>query len=745
MRKFVRTASCIAVVGVAVLFPADARASGAASANPSLLSVTSGKRPGPAVLYAPAPSAPQLESRDHRFSASPLLVSGAEAYERGEYLYQDHLNDDFGSDTDGSTASPFGAFAGDIVYPTDRARYAGNAADLVEFRVAPSATAVAYRVTLNTLVVADSTIVSIAYDTDNNALTGQSTLPRDPGSPFPGTDEVITTWGTGAEHSRLSTVGTAVTTAVGVTTDLEANQITVTVPRSVSNPHGVWKATVAVGLLDRTTGGWLHPAMSATATRPGGASLTVPAPSGIFNLAFRPTETYLSQASPPDVQQAGVLRAGTQTNYARAIDFAALDAKASRNTLPTSGTEVRIFASSLSLGEGRDFTVFPAFQGQLQPYSLYVPTTYDPSRPAPMTLLLHAADQYHWQYNGSLGARQIGEPRGNFLVTPLSRGANGWYQHSAEHDAFEVWADVARHFSLDPTRAYVAGYSMGGYGAYRFATLYPDLFARGYTIAGPPAESPWVPPLAPTAANTLTNTWLPNARHVPFLNVASTEDEVVPVPGPIAQNLGLPLLGIQGFDTLGYQFRYQQVAVGEHFTYGFTGYNNAGARDFLGDALVVRDPAHVTYVYTPAADDTALGLVHDHAYWVSDVRLADTSAVGNGIAKIDAFSHASGRGDPASTGGQTTGILSSGLPYVEFNRVWGVPPSIPASNTLTVRAENVGAVSLAVDRAGLDPTQPLTIEMTSTHPAVLTLYRRGATTITIAVTAGAHQYVIAPA
>ena len=44
-----------------------------------------------------------------RFNASPLLVSGTEAYVNGEYLYQDYLYDDYGSDTDGRGGCPIGS------------------------------------------------------------------------------------------------------------------------------------------------------------------------------------------------------------------------------------------------------------------------------------------------------------------------------------------------------------------------------------------------------------------------------------------------------------------------------------------------------------------------------------------------------------------------------------------------------------------------------------------------------------
>src|SRR5436309_15869914 len=123
-----------------------------ATTTTSLPSVRSGARPGPDVLYAPPPAAPQLENRDPRFRAAPLLVSGTEAYVNGEYLYQDYLYDDNGSNTNGSGGTPLSPRAGDINYPTNNARYGGNAADLVEFRIDVAPDSVAYRLTLNTLL-----------------------------------------------------------------------------------------------------------------------------------------------------------------------------------------------------------------------------------------------------------------------------------------------------------------------------------------------------------------------------------------------------------------------------------------------------------------------------------------------------------------------------------------------------------------------------------------------------------------
>jgi hypothetical protein len=733
----------------------------------SLPSVPSGARPGPDVLYAAAPAAPQLENRDPRFRAAPLLVSGQEAYIAGEYLYQDFLYDDFGSNTDGGGAFPLFGHAGDVTYPTNPARYGNNAADLVEFRIAVGATDVAYRITLNTLLAADSTIVAIAFDTDRNALTGVPTLPRDPGAPFPGTDEVLFVWGTGAEHVRFSPL--PVTTSLAVTADLEANQLTVVVPRSVSNPTTTWRATLATGLYDPATGGWLRPGTSATATLPGGAGPLDLLPCGIMNLGFRFTEPMLGQDTPPETSQSAAIQAKTPTTFAHDIDFAALSAGTNSTTVPAAGQQVRIFASRLELGEGREEIPappsngpFPQYRGQLQPYSLYVPTTYVPGTPAGLTLNLHSLGEHYWQYHGSMMTQQIGESRGNLVATSLSRGTDGWYQHEAEYDVFEMWADVAAHFTLDPDRTVSSGYSMGGYATYRLPTLYPDLFSKGFTQVGPPADGIWIPPGDPTGGiETLTNLWLENARNIPYLNVAASSDELVPIVGPRAQNLGAPEFGIRGFDQLGYRFRFLVVSPSDHFAMAAAGYPYPFAPAFLGDGLVDRNPAHVTFAYVPEADDAALGLVHDHAYWLSGVRLADeTPGATPAKGVVDARSRGFGVGDPASTAGADAGTFSI-FTYVETNRSWGAPPATPVENRLDATLTNVDAARVDLARAALDPASTLVVATSADaaadvaldggpFPACSVVLEDGAvlgllpspTGVTLPVDVGDHTYTV---
>src|SRR5213595_2308084 len=126
------------------------------AASSSLPSVASGSRPGPDLLYAPPASAPQLQNTGP-WKAPPILVSGAEAYRRGEFLYQGFLYDDHRAASTPDPTDPFNPASflfspkhGTITYPTEPV-YANNAANLVELRVKPLATTTAFRVTLNTL------------------------------------------------------------------------------------------------------------------------------------------------------------------------------------------------------------------------------------------------------------------------------------------------------------------------------------------------------------------------------------------------------------------------------------------------------------------------------------------------------------------------------------------------------------------------------------------------------------------
>jgi hypothetical protein len=709
----------------------------------SLPQVASGHRPGPDLLYAPPPENVQVQSHDPAFRAPFTFVSASERYTAGEWQYEDTLNDDRGPDLDGGGDAGTGPAQGDLVYPTDVARYANNASDLVEVRVTKTRHDALVRFTFLTMRRADDAIASLVLDTDSSTSTGAAVLPRDPGAvTFPGADLVVTTWGTGAEVSAL-TAGPTVTTPVTARADVAAAQLTVRIPRRVADPHGTARWVAVSGLRDPATGGWLRPANAPTATVPGSGTDT-PA-SGIFDLAPQPDEPCYREEVPCDTLQSQRLGAGTPMASAGVLDFGALDARTSRDLVPRTGRLFRIFPSRLHLGGGRT-PDFPQFKADLQEYATFVPSKVLTGERIGLTWYFHSNDRYHWGFSPSPFLQWLGEDRGTIVVTPLSRHQGEFYRDEAEADIWEVWNDLARHYRLDPADTVAFGTSMGGYGAYRVTTLHPDLFARAATNIGPPGAYIWAPPKLPELGYVgLTNLWLDNVRNVPFFNMVASTDELVPYTGTKAQNLGSPEHGIRGFDQLGYRFRFRTYQPAEHIVLSLA--YEPDVKTFLDGARVDLDPFHVTLRYLPFADHPALGIVRDHAYWVSDVRMrsdAPRVEVGPEVsaqaeppqsALVDVVSHARGVADPVSfrttdAGVLTEHTLTGPLAWDEVGREWDAPAAVPARNALTATLTGVAHVALDPVRAGLDPCAPLHLDLTSDGPSTLFLPGVDAATVT---------------
>ncbi len=705
----------------------------------SLPEVSSGQRPGPPLLYEPAPEAPPL-SVQAPFAAEPLLVSGTDAYRAGEYLFQDYLFDDRGADTvplQGSrgladAGSDIAAStAGDAIYPTAD-RYAGNAADIVELRIKPTADAILYRVTLNTVKAPDATVVGLGIDSDRS---GDALVdwPLGAGMRSPGLDRFITAWGTGGEVRALPGGAPAALPAGAVTIDATTNQMTIRVPRSLLDPGtATWRYVMGAGLASENPGAssgsaWkpVAPGVSAGPETAASGSL-LPSPA-VFNLGFRFDEPQAKNPTPPfttfpgignwfEDAQARALADRDSGGMFGDVDFAKLAAGATEDLHRSRGSEqARIYPSSLGLPEGVS-DEFPAYGGQLQPYLLTVPPDYDPAKPAGLTFSLHSLGGTYTQYAvfSPNQLRQFGDQRSNFVVTTLGHGTDGWYTDEAESDVFQVWADVARNFTLDSERVALTGYSMGGYGTYKLGTQYPDLFGSAFTTVGPPARGVWVPPAGPMntegdpSQDTNSNLVLENARWIPFLNWVEITDELVPYPGPRAQQAR--------FDALGLRSQLWSFAPGEHFTLALLDGWTA-ARDFLGEARVVRDPGRVDYAFVPAADRPRLGLVHDHAYWVSGLRardLAGEPGTDPARGEVSARSLAFGEGDPGTRRVTSAGV-GSGAP--QLNTVegteWTGIPRRAAENALELQLENVAQARFDGVRARLDGERRLRVKVVS--------------------------------
>jgi hypothetical protein len=493
-----------------------------------------GPKPGPAALYKKPVTAPQLENAGP-FRAAPILVSGAGAYRKGEFLYQDFLYDDHGAQgtardaQDPRLAGSLGADSfstpnGTYTYPSDPA-YRNNAADLVELRVKPMASATAFRITLNTLTDPDLVATSIAI--------GNSASPQ----PFPHGANAsapaqlfLTVHGNEADLLPAGG-GAAITPAPSASVSAKRNQITVTVPHTAWDPGSATvRLAAGVGLWDQSAGQYLIPGTTRTATTPGGAA-GLATPTAFFNVAFRFDEplpdigdaasTLTDPAWWRDRAQGEAFKSGDLTPFHDDVDFGKLAAGTRDDMLgepggvPTTGPIDRILSSRYGTGEGADYgnactsatDCKGVLTGALQPYAIYVPDKPEPARGYGLTLLLHSLAASYNQFTGSRNQSQFGDRGpGSIVITPEARGPDGWYYGHTGADTFEVWADVARHYPLDPNWTAITGYSMGGYGTYKFATQFPDLFAVANPTVGPPGIGIWAPPAPPLPCVSATNT-----------------------------------------------------------------------------------------------------------------------------------------------------------------------------------------------------------------------------------------------
>lgn len=167
------------------------------------------------------------------------------------------------------------------------------------------------------------------------------------------------------------------------------------------------------------------------------------------------------------------------------------------------------------------FTLSPAKDKQFlrlsfegAPYRLFVPPDYTARKRYPLVVFLHGG--------GGRGNDNEAHVRdGNGMLADLfSRGDTLLVapQTATEHDPRRIFAllrDITRRYSVDESRVYVVGQSLGGFGALDALAARPDLFAGAVIIAA--ARDP---ALAPRLAR------------VPFWFLHGERDDVIPVDQP---------------------------------------------------------------------------------------------------------------------------------------------------------------------------------------------------------------------
>jgi len=119
----------------------------------------------------------------------------------------------------------------------------------------------------------------------------------------------------------------------------------------------------------------------------------------------------------------------------------------------------------------------------LQPAALYVPTTYDPAKPAPLVLFLHGKFWTEIDYMAMPFFRQLAETTGAVVVAPYARG-DIQYADPAPVDVYATLDAVIAALNIDRKRIYLAGHSMGGFGVFEVGPQQAKRFAGFLCASG---------------------------------------------------------------------------------------------------------------------------------------------------------------------------------------------------------------------------------------------------------------------
>jgi hypothetical protein len=647
-------------------------------------------------------------------------TSGAGRLHGGASYWSDFVFDDHGA-FGVIVSSPTSSLApnlGTYIYPEGPA--ANNGADIFRTAVGLDAGSTYWRVDWTTLIDRTVPIAMWAFDTDRSSRTGISAWPAGAKVASPGVERALIVsargaWLLGAGNDRVDV--TAVGGALHV--DMAARSFVVRIPRRVMPASGAWRVRLAAGLAD-PTGSAFAPVPLSRGARPGGPA--------VYNVAFRTVdqEPPLTGTGPaPDVRgvpvaqvvdgnlwneagQAAALMRGDVSQFFRDVRWGDLAARRSqREPMPT-GYSVRWYVTRLNLGQGvvpsesgnPEDDIEPNYLSRVQPYAVFVPSTYRASRPAPLTWILHSLGLNHNQYGATAPKllQEACEDRDSICVTTLGFGPDGWYQGEAEVDFWQVWRQLATHYRLDPDRTVISGFSMGGYGTYRLGLMYPDLFAKAMPLAAPPvcgarllgplAYSEVEDPVCADAGD--TKPLVANGRWLPYVIGHGAMDELVPVTGVAEQ--------ARAFAEAGYRYEFHVHPTAGHTLWSIQDSFSSEVAA-LGTARRPRDPDHIIYRWYPITIDPALGLGATGAYWLRGLQARRS---GPGVmAEVEALSRARPFHTVTTERHRRVARPVDPAPAVVFSQTWRLGPRPASRPELELRLVNVKVVGVDTQRARL--------------------------------------------
>ncbi|WP_052745593.1 prolyl oligopeptidase family serine peptidase [Allosalinactinospora lopnorensis] len=687
--------------------PASASASASAEYSPASTPLPSGMPPA---AYTAEPELPAPEGWP--FSEAFPRTSGTGRLDDGAFLWTDFLYDDVGAR--GATVStsnprgmlyPIGGPVGTYRYQAEEARH--NGADIFRAGIGLDSDASYWRVDWTTLADTSVPIAAFLLDTGSGGTAEQ--LPANIGIKDSETDHILLVSAAGAwlidteDGSR-----TDVADSGAHIVDEEARSFVVRMDRSVLDPEDDWNVKLVSGAAGGDGAGFADVGIS-NGARPGQPN--------IYNVAFRTLDQENAAEDKNawmEAEQARGLAAGDISSFGQEVSWTELGEGGTTPEPRPTGFSNRWYVSAVEedqglvpIENGNDFTTV-GFPGRVQPYGIYVPTSYDGSEPAPMTWMLHSAGMSHNQYpeySPDL-VQQACEQRGSICVSPMGRDPWSWWVKEGELSVWEIWNRVFADYAVDADRTTMTGASMGGYGTYYYAFYYPHLFAAASAIA-PPAKCASIEMLPgveidigiqddPEGTCKESGNLEPlaeNGRYVPFHLTHGGLDIVVPSHTVVRM--------ADKFDELDYRHERKLHPLEGHLTFILHKDNFSEAAEWLTGTRE-QNPPRISYSWYGNAYKPDLGVGPSGAWWLSDLRARD-DAPGE-RARVDAHSRAVPQSEPevepSGDGRNTTGLT------------WTEGAAVAEAPEIDVELSNVDSATVDVDSAGISPGEngTLTVE-----------------------------------
>lgn len=746
----------LAVAAPAALFASSAdaitKARRVADSVPGIPGLPTGV---PAAAIAAEPSLPAPSSGEWPFPNDFSHTSGAGLLSGGASLWSDFVYDDHGplgspvGIADSAKVSSLAEVHGGFAYPEGAADKDG--ADIFAAAVGYTPQATYWRVDWNTLANADVPIAEWTFATGSATPASGEEWPANAKVRSAGIQYALVV---SAQRTQLLEVasgkpvpGVELHTEV----NMQAHSFIVRVPTSVLPVSGSWQVRLAAGLAN-TAGSEFATVGPEDGGIPGGAN--------VYNVTFRsykqesplvcPTEALADSSIASALEgelgggsgesshvpvvecgnfwmendQANTLASGDVSKYSLSVDWAQLAAGDQTPEPQPTGYSNRWYVTPLALGEGvvdahePNTYTGPTYLGRVQPYSVYVPSTYNPSKPkpAPLTWILHSLGANLNQYGGLAPSQleQECQSRGSICATTEGFSDGQWYFEDAQVDFWDVWHQLAADYALDPDATVISGYSMGGFASYKLALEYPDLFAQAMPLEGPVVCGERIVEGVETAAGSggqcekdgNTTPLIVNGKWIPYVMTYGALDELVPFTGGVEQ--------VEAFDKLGYRYYAVLYPAEDHLVFA-TQNDFAPATSQLGQLERVQDPGSFSFSWYPDLDSSSLGIGPTSDYWVSGLQ-ARASTPGT-LASVIASSAAIREAE--QTVEHHTGTANGPTPAVTDSLTWAAGARPKARQAVSLNLENVAALTLETAATKLKCGGTVTV--TTDGPSALTL------------------------